>query len=106
MLAMELKEVLEANGWRVLGPAARVTQALKLLERELPAVALLDVNLAGEMITPVAEFLRSAEVPFVLTSAYDKPENYGGDILAGVPNAGKPASELRLMATLAEVLSN
>ncbi len=102
MLAMELKAMLEANGWRVVGPAARVSQALELLEREPPTAALLDVNLAGELVTRLAQELRTARVPFALASAYDRPER--GDILIGVPNAGKPTTERRLMAALDEVL--
>jgi hypothetical protein len=52
-----LERLLERHGWRVLGPAATVAEALRLLEREAapPAVALLDVTLGGESVAPVAE---------------------------------------------------
>ena len=54
-----------------VGPAATVDQALRLLAGETPDVALLDINLRGELVTPVAEELRARGVPFVLASAYD-----------------------------------
>jgi hypothetical protein len=41
---MDLKRMLERYGWRVIGPVATVQAALRLLEDELPSVALLDVN--------------------------------------------------------------
>lgn len=93
--------MLEDAGWRVIGPAATVAAALKLLEDELPAVALLDVNLGNEYVTPVAEALKAQGVPFAVASAYKKPEEYGGAILIGVPNVGKPVGEDRLVAVLA-----
>jgi hypothetical protein len=56
----------------VLGPASTVATALRLLEEdERPDVALLDVNLGSELVTPVTEALRARGVPFVLGSAYE-----------------------------------
>src|SRR5689334_2800092 len=70
-IAMDLERLLEGHGFRVLGPATTVAGALHLLGGETPDVALLDVNLRGEMVTLVAEALRARGVPFVLASAYD-----------------------------------
>src|SRR5689334_2095327 len=92
LLAMDLQLVLEQHGFRVLGPAATVTEALRLLAAETPDVALLDVNLRGEMVTLVAEALRARGVPFVLASAYDRPELTATE-LAGALNVGKPAED-------------
>ncbi|TGQ12467.1 MULTISPECIES: response regulator [unclassified Mesorhizobium] len=104
IIAMDLKVMVELLGWQVLGPVARVADALRLLEEERPTVALLDVNLGHQLVTPVAEALRSRGVPFAVASAYDKPELVGGVILAGVPNVGKPTSERSLLRVL-ETLS-
>ena len=101
LIAMELKLMLEREGWRVMGPVPTVQRALSLLEDELPSFALLDVNLRDAVVTPVAEILRAANVPFAVASAYDRPEEFGGEVLMGVPNVGKPASEHRLLAALA-----
>ena len=103
LIAMDLKWLLERGGWRVLGPVATVQGALDLIEEELPTVALLDVNLGGELVTLVAETLKARDVPFAVASAYDRPERYGGEILAGSPNVGKPTDERRLLATLAQL---
>lgn len=104
LIAMQLQLMLESLGWLVIGPASSVTEALGLLEQDLPSVALLDVNLRDELITPVAEALSRLGVPFALASAHNQPERYGGPILAGVPNAGKPTSERRLQAALLKAM--
>lgn len=105
LIAMDLELMLERHGWRVMGPVATVDEALALIAVELPLVALLDVNLGTELVTPVAVALKAQKVPFAVASAYANPEQYGGDALAGVPNAGKPANERRVLATLNQLIS-
>lgn len=100
LIAMDLQLMVEGLGWRVLGPAGTVKEALALIESELPTVALLDVDLGVELVTPVALALKARGVPFALATAYANPEQYGGEVLAGLPNAGKPTDEGRVLATL------
>src|SRR5687768_15796697 len=86
LIAMDLEAMLREHGWRVLGPAATVATALSLLQDgEMPDVALLDVNLRGETVVPVAEVLRERGVPIVLASAYNHAASMA-DVLAGAPN--------------------
>jgi CheY-like chemotaxis protein len=100
LIAMDLEAMLRDHGWRVLGPAATVAEALGLLEDgKMPDVALLDVNLRGETVVPVAEVLRERGVPIVLASAYNHAASMA-DVLAGAPNVGKPARERHLLAAL------
>ena len=101
-IAMELEIMLEGHGWRVMGPVATVQGALRLLAEELPSVALLDVNLGHELVTPLAEWLKAQEVPFAIASAYEKPGQFGA-ILAGAPKVGKPTRERDLLAVLAKL---
>jgi two-component system, response regulator PdtaR len=103
LIALHLEHLLGQRGWRVRGPAATVAQALHLLEDgEAPAVALLDLNLRGELVTPVAEALRARSIPFVLASAYRVDQV--APALAGVPNVGKPTDEGHLLAALARAI--
>ncbi|RUU96128.1 response regulator [Mesorhizobium sp. M1A.F.Ca.IN.020.06.1.1] len=104
LIAMDLKFMLERRGWRVIGPVATVAEASRLLEVELPSVALLDVNLGNELITPLAEELSSLDVPFAVASAYDRPELLGGAVLWDAPNVGKPTAETRLLGVLTNLL--
>ena len=105
LIAMDLKLMLEGHGWRVLGPAATVRDPLAALAAERPSVAFLDVNLGREMVTPVAERLKESGIPFALGSAYEAPERYGGEVLAGALNVGKPASDRRILAALAQLIA-
>lgn len=68
------------------------------------AVAILDVSLKDGAVTLVVEALRARNSPFVVASAYSRPELIGGDILAGTPNAGKPTEERRLMIVLEQAV--
>lgn len=106
LIALDLEQLLRRHGWRVLGPAATVAAALRLLRQgDTPDVALLDVNLRGEPVTPVAEELRARGVPFVLASAYGRSELAAVAALAGVPLVGKPTDEHRLLAALARAVA-
>jgi two-component system, response regulator PdtaR len=103
LIAMDLERTLRLHGYRVLGPAMTVAAALHLLDGGAPDAALLDVNLRGEPVTPVAEALRAWGVPFVLASAYDRGQ-LTAEVLAGAPNVGKPVNVRRLLAALARAV--
>ena len=51
-------------------------------------------------MTLVAEALRARNVPFIVASAYARPELVGGEVLAGAPKIGKPTNERRLLELL------
>ena len=70
LLAMELQSVLEEKGCDVLGPVNTVQRALALLEHERPDAALLDLDLDGQLSTPVASALSALHVPFIIVSGY------------------------------------
>jgi CheY-like chemotaxis protein len=73
------------------------------LAGETPEVALLDINLRGELVTLVAEELRARGVPFVMVSAYANP----GQMIAaldGAPVVSKPTDKQRLLTVLAQAV--
>jgi two-component system, response regulator PdtaR len=102
LIALDIKMMLERRGARVVGPATTVGEALHLLRSERPDVALLDVNLKHELVTPVAEELQARDIPFVVSSAHNSANLAAITILADAPKVGKPASERRLIAALAK----
>jgi DNA-binding response OmpR family regulator len=99
LLAMEVEAALIARRWRVLGPAPSVERALQLIDDEPPALGLLDVNVRGKLVTPVAERLRSLGVPFLLLSAYNT-KVMSHAILSEATNVGKPFNEGRLLEAI------
>lgn len=70
LVAFALEEMLGDFGYEVIGPAPNVQAALKLVEAEKIDAAILDVNLGGETIEPVATALAGGGVPFVFTTGY------------------------------------
>lgn len=104
LIAMELEDVLADAGFAVLGPVPAVAAALALLAQRRPDAAVLDVNLRGERITPVAQALKDMAVPFVLTSAYGMGELATEPVLAGARNIGKPTDHAALLRALRELL--
>lgn len=106
LIAMELVASLEEGGFRVLGPAATVSAALKLLDQQQLDAAVLDVNLRDGRVNPVAEALRTAGVPFVVTSAVDRATLVDNAALKGAPNLGKPTSTAELIDVLGDLLDS
>lgn len=70
MVAAMIEDALLEFGCKVLGPAVRVDDALAILASESIDAAVLDVNIAGEMVFPVADALAARGVPFVFATAY------------------------------------
>ncbi len=72
LIAVELQTSLEDEGAVVLGPVATLADASELVETE-PRIdgAILDANLGGEMVFPVADLLMLRRVPIVFTTGYD-----------------------------------
>jgi len=70
LIALMLVDVLEEHGATVLGPAGSLPDALALADRSEMTAALLDLNLKGEAVYPVADRLAARGVPFVFLTGY------------------------------------
>jgi CheY-like chemotaxis protein len=68
LIAMMLEDFLESLGHTVKASCDNVADALKAVALNGFDVAILDVNLKGENVWPVAAELRQRGVPFVLAS--------------------------------------
>ena len=74
MIAMELEDMLGKLGHEVVGPAATVEGALRLVQGCALDAAIVDANLGGESARPVVDALRAGGVPVVLASGYEARE--------------------------------
>lgn len=68
LIAMMLEDFLESLGHKVHASCESVGEALSAAEAGGFDIAILDVNLKGENVWPVAELLREKKVPFVLAT--------------------------------------
>ena len=72
MIAEDLQQALEAIGAEVVGPAPTVADAMGLLDTAEIDLAILDVNLGGEYVWPLADALQARGVRFVFATGYDQ----------------------------------
>ena len=103
LVAWLLEDMLVELGCLVVGPAASVKQALAMIEANAIDVAVLDVNLNGEMSYSVADALAARGVPFVFVTAYAKDRMLSG--YQSFPVLQKPFHRAELRATLARLLT-
>ncbi len=70
LVAMLVEDMLADAGCVVVGPFARLPVAMAAARVEAVDVALLDVNVAGEMVFPVAHMLEGRGIPFLFVTGY------------------------------------
>jgi two-component sensor histidine kinase/DNA-binding response OmpR family regulator len=70
LTGMMMSDMLTELGFEVIGPFGRVADAMAAVGRENFQAAVLDVNLDGEMVYPVADAVLALGVPFVFVTGY------------------------------------
>lgn len=70
LVAMLIEDILMDAGCAIVGPVSRVAKALETVDAETIDCALLDMNVAGERVFPVAQALAAKGVPFAFVSGY------------------------------------
>lgn len=70
LIAIQIEEVLQELGCVVVGPVGKLEAAMHLADAEVIDAAILDVNIRGGRVYPVAERLRARGIPFALASGY------------------------------------
>ena len=100
LLAMELEAGLQEAGVEVIGSAALVDEAMALVDTPMDA-AVLDCNLNGESVIPVAEALAARGVPFLFATGYGEsrgaPEGFDAPIIR------KPYDVAQIASALADI---
>jgi CheY-like chemotaxis protein len=103
LVAVLIEEMLESAGCIVTGPVARLPEALDAVDHEDYDAAVLDVNLAGERVDPVAQALSRRKVPFVFVTGY------GSGVLseefAERPRLCKPFRMAELLGALSDIVN-
>ena len=102
-LALCVGQALEEQGCAVIGPATSVQEGLGLIEKTKINGAILDINLNGEMVYPVAKELMDRNIPFVFTTGY-RPHDLPS-FCCGIPRLEKPVETGLFIRTLKKVLA-
>jgi DNA-binding response OmpR family regulator len=72
MICLLLEDMLLEFGCEIIGPACDIGRAIDLAQHHDGIdVAILDVNLAGQVVFPVADILARRGVPFLFATGLD-----------------------------------
>lgn len=102
LVAVAIESILVDAGYAVAGPMPTVQDALEFVAAEPSHLALLDVNVAGHFVYPVADALSSRQVPFIFLSGCE-----GADLpprFSHIPILIKPFSAEHLLQAIDQVL--
>lgn len=102
-LAYDIDDALRECGAEVVGPALDLNTGLRLAHENNLDGAVLDIDICGEFVWPLARVLKAHQVPFVFVSADcsgDLPEDFRGFICLD-----KPAPSATILATVSEALA-
>src|SRR3712207_1291807 len=98
-IADDMARAFEAGGMEVVGPAASMEDAIQMIEADGPLDgAVLDINLQGEMVFPLADMLVERGIPFVFATGYDRtaiPQRF-----SGIKRCEKPIEAKKILEAL------
>ena len=103
LVALSLEEDLRRHGCEIIGPFSKLGDARQAAEVEELDVALLDVNMNGEMAYPVADALSARGIAFIFLSGYGAmtfPEQY-----RAAPRVPKPYDPSILIKEIRKLLA-
>jgi DNA-binding response OmpR family regulator len=103
LVALMVEDMLEELGLKVVASAAHVKRACELATATSFDLALLDVNLAGERVFPVARIVRERRIPILFSTGYGTPSL--DEEFRDAPTIGKPFSADQLNEKLRAILS-
>jgi CheY-like chemotaxis protein len=101
MVSMLIEDMLADMGCVVVGPASRLDEAIELMKASELDCAVLDVNLGGQPIFPLADLLRERGCPFAFATGYGDAGLR--DVDRGSPVLQKPFREGDLARVLGEL---
>jgi len=70
LVAMMMRDILGDLGFSVVGPFSRLSEAMVAAVHDDIDAGIIDVNLGGEFVYPVAEVLAARDIPFIFVTGY------------------------------------
>ena len=103
LVAFLIEDFLADFGCSTVGPCGDVATALDAVQTEAFDLAVLDVNLGGEKVYPVAELLAERRIPFLFLSGYGDEAIPAGNSSWRV--CAKPFTQAELGKIMSSVLA-
>jgi len=103
LVGQAIENGVRSRGWDVAGPADELSAVVALAREARLDAAVLDVNVGGRLVWPVAAVLRERGVPFLFLTGYSQSQVTHPDF-GTAPTLGKPFSERDLLAHIARLL--
>ena len=100
LVALSIKSMLENIGYEVIGPAASIEDAMRMLDHGSIDAAVLDINIVGGTSVPIARLLQVQSRPFVFVTGYQSPSHLIPNALKSITRLTKPVEERALSAAL------
>lgn len=104
--AWHLASVFQSSGFDVMGPAGSIEAAEALFARRVPDAAILDVNIRGALVFPLARQLAERGVPLVFATAHAHEHALWPSDLADYQRLQKPFLEDRLVRMVKALVTN
>jgi len=104
MIRLLLEDMLGELGYTIGAAVGRIDDAVKVAKTGEFDVAILDVNLNGQTVSPVAEVLEARGVPFIFATGYGErglPERFSNR-----PTLQKPFQQENLGRMLSQAFEN
>lgn len=96
IVAMHVEAVLGDLGFSEIKIAYDLASAMAVVSSKLPALALLDVNIRGDLVFPIAAALRERRIPFVFVTGRakdDLPVEWSGHPILAKPLCPKALAD-------------
>ncbi|WP_075219875.1 response regulator [Acuticoccus yangtzensis] len=105
LIALTLKMMLEIDmGFEVIGPIARLNEAIEAARTETLDLALLDVAIIGGEVFPVANILQERHVPIIFHTGHGLREELSGSY-SGAQVLSKPVDDAVLREAMTRMIS-
>jgi two-component system, response regulator PdtaR len=104
LVGIQLEEDLRSAGWSIVGPFSTLESATLAARRERFDLALLDINLNGDPVYPLADELQARGTPFIFVSGYLSAALPGR--FRGSPQIAKPHDPAALIKAIRAAVPN
>jgi two-component SAPR family response regulator len=102
VVADGLRYLIDGHGGSVSAIVPSLQRAFEVLANETVDIAVLDIDLNGTSVVPLAEHLRARSIPFLFLSGYCDEELLP-EHLRGHPRFDKPVEAARLIRAMLDL---